>query len=132
MARILIVDDNSTIRSQLSRAFVARRHEPFEAATGEEAIEVGRTTRPAGIVVDLVLPGIGGLGVLAALRTEIAGLVGIAISGVFDRGTGTRAARSAGAVEFMSKPFRMDHLVDVLERNLTHPPTHPPTHPAHA
>ncbi len=102
MASVLVVEDDDNLRATICRGFESRRHAVFSAATGEEAIEVGRRAKPAAAVIDLALPGLGGLGAFAALKTENRRLIGIAISGVFAASDGVRASREAGAAGFFA------------------------------
>jgi CheY-like chemotaxis protein len=70
------------MRQALCRQFQAHGHVTLSAASGEEAMTVGRHQRPDAAVVDLILPTLDGFGVFAALKTEHPGLLGVAISGV--------------------------------------------------
>ena len=114
MASVLIVDDHPGVRVSLRRAFQTRRHTTHEARSGEEAIAIGIVERPDVVIVDLVLPGLSGLGALAALKSENAKTIGIAISGVTSP---ERIASwsTAGAVQFFAKPVDVEALVRCAE-----------------
>lgn len=69
--KVLVVDDHAIVRAGL-RGLLARLpgSELFEAASGEEALAVVRRLRPSLIVLDLNLPGLGGLELLRRIRVE--------------------------------------------------------------
>ena len=57
MAKILIVDDEPDIRSALGRFFARSGHDVLRASTGEEAVLLVQTERPAVVLLDLELAG---------------------------------------------------------------------------
>ena len=66
--KILLVDDHSIVRAGLRGLLATRpRTELLEAATGEDALTLVRDTRPDLVILDLNLPGIGGLELLRRL-----------------------------------------------------------------
>jgi DNA-binding NarL/FixJ family response regulator len=69
--KILLVDDHSIVRAGL-RGLLATipRTETFEAATGEDALALVRSARPELVILDLNLPGLGGLELLRRLLSE--------------------------------------------------------------
>ena len=60
-AKILIVDDAQQVRRVLRTALSAEGYEIFEAGTGEEALESIRRSAPDLILLDVNMPGMGGL-----------------------------------------------------------------------
>src|SRR4029450_9501374 len=60
-AKILIVDDAQQVRRVLRTALSAAGYTVFEAGTGEEALESIRQSTPDAILLDVNMPGIGGL-----------------------------------------------------------------------
>ena len=69
--KILIVDDEEPIRNVCQRSLSKAGHAVALAATGEEAVEILKTTVPDGIVVDLLLPGaIDGFGVMERVHAD--------------------------------------------------------------
>ncbi|MBV9994979.1 MAG: response regulator transcription factor [Caulobacteraceae bacterium] len=66
--RVLVVDDHAIVRDGLERLLTADGgHEVTQAATGREALARARAGRPELIVLDLNLPGLGGLELLRRL-----------------------------------------------------------------
>lgn len=67
---VLLVEDDSDIRSLLRRRIERLGHRVVEAATGEAAISLARLHHPVLIVLDILLPGIDGWEVLRRLRAD--------------------------------------------------------------
>ena len=70
MARVLVVDDEPDVLLLCRVNLQHAGHEVLEAADGDQAIEIARRERPDAIVLDLMLPHVGGYEVLAALREQ--------------------------------------------------------------
>ncbi len=109
MSRVLVVDDEPQIRRALATNLRARGYEVDLAPTGEEALRLAAAHRPDVVVLDLGLPGIDGLEVVAGLRgwTEVP----IIVLSVRDAESDKVAALDAGADDFVTKPFGMDELL---------------------
>ena len=115
MAKILIVDDEPDILSALSRFFVRSGHDVLRAATGEEAVMLVQSERPAVVLLDLFLPDISGFEVLERTREERP--VIIMITGHGDIPAAVHAMQ-AGAEGFLTKPVELMHLGAVVDRAL--------------
>jgi CheY-like chemotaxis protein len=70
MATILLVDDDPASRYALAHLLASPTVHIAEAVNGADALERIRESRPVALVLDLVMPGLGGLDVLAALRAD--------------------------------------------------------------
>jgi DNA-binding response OmpR family regulator len=109
MARVLVVDDDHTVREVVVSYLRAGRHDVDEAADGETALESMRA-RPADLVVlDLMLPGIDGLEVCRRLRetSDVPVIMLTALGGETDRVVGLER----GADDYVTKPFSPRELV---------------------
>ena len=115
MAKILIVDDEPDIRSALGRFFARSGHDVLRASTGEEAVLLVQTERPAVVLLDLFLPDISGFEVLERTRAERP--VIIMITGHGDIPAAVHAMQ-AGAEGFLTKPVELMHLGAVVDRAL--------------
>ena len=107
MQNILIVDDSPTIRKMVRASLQAIESAEFvEASTGLEAIEQLAVTRMQLIVLDLNMPDMHGLEVLAFIRGQER-YRPLPILVLTTRGdeASRRAAIAAGASAFMTKPF---------------------------
>jgi two-component system nitrogen regulation response regulator NtrX len=104
MAAILIVDDEPNIRRLLASLLAAEGHTSRTAATGEDGLVAVADSEPDVVLLDLALPGAGGLEILATLRTTHPALPVVMMSG---RATLTDAVRATkiGAFHFIEKPL---------------------------
>jgi DNA-binding response OmpR family regulator len=124
MARVLVVDDDRTVREVVVSYLRAHRHEVVEAADGEQALRQMRE-RPADLVVlDLMLPGIDGLEVCRRLR--LTGDVPIIMLTALGAETDRVAGLERGADDYVTKPFSPRELAlrvdSVLRRTDAGPP----------
>jgi two-component system, OmpR family, KDP operon response regulator KdpE len=102
--KILIVDDEPAIRRGLRTALNGLGFESFEAARGEEALSLVRTARFDVILLDLNMPGIGGVETCRRIRRFSPRLPILVIS-VNDSEDGKVEALEAGADDYITKPF---------------------------
>ena len=116
MSRILVVDDEPQIRRALDINLRIRGYEVDQAATGEEALALAASRHPDAIVLDLGLPGIDGIEVVAGVRGWSG--VPIIILSVRDGEADKVAALDAGADDYVTKPFGMDELLARLRAAL--------------
>ena len=109
MTRVLIIDDEPQILRALRINLSVRGYEVTTAATGAAALRAAAETRPEVIVLDLGLPDMDGLEVLAGLRgwndTPV-----IVLSARSDSAEKV-AALDAGADDYVTKPFGMDEFL---------------------
>jgi CheY-like chemotaxis protein len=110
---ILICEDEAALR-ELVRVSLGAGYGFLEAADGAEAVELAKRHRPDVVVLDLMLPGLSGLDVLARLRDDENGrrLPVVVISAWSDA---RDEAFAAGADRFVLKPFIPDDLRAVVE-----------------
>ncbi len=115
--RILVVEDDEDMRENLRRILGGAGYEVLMAEDGAEAMTLLRT-RPCHLVLtDLVMPGMGGLELLKEIRQQDQNLPVVFLSAFGDRATFARATE-LGAVDFVTKPFRADFLLRLIQRTL--------------
>lgn len=139
-ARVLVVDDSSTIRAVLGKMLSQEGHVVFKAPDGETGIELAHSEQPDLIFLDIVLPGMNGFAVLRALRRDPATqtIPIVMISGNL-QATEQFYVQRFGADDFMKKPFgrsevfaRIQHLTKtgrLVIRERTHDETPAPVEP---
>ena len=115
-SRVLIVDDEPQIRRVMRTALAAEGYEPYEARTGEEALEALREFDPDVILLDINMPGIGGMAACREIR--VASDVAIIVLSVRDSERDKIAALDAGADDYITKPFSMNELMARIRANL--------------
>jgi two-component system response regulator MprA len=108
--RILVVDDDRSVRESLRRSLEFNGYSVELAADGAEALARVPNVRPDAIVMDVMMPRLGGLEATRALRTagnDVPILVLTARDAVNDRVDGL----DAGADDYLTKPFALDELL---------------------
>jgi DNA-binding response OmpR family regulator len=107
MARVLVVDDEPTVRWLLARALSREDHEVIEAPDGPSALEA-LALQPDLIVLDLVMPGMSGLAVLDEVRarSEVPVILLTGMRAEADRINGF----DHGADDYLVKPFSIGEL----------------------
>ena len=113
--RILLVDDSLAFRERLARAFVERGYEVSAAANYNEAMALARKGSPHLAVVDLRMPGRGGLELLKDLKALDGTLRVLVLSGFGSIATAVDAVRM-GATNFLPKPADADDILAAFER----------------
>lgn len=114
--RILCVDDSEPNLLLLAR-FLERRGDAFAPArTGEEALERAWADRPDAVLLDLELPDLGGLEVLAALRADARTReVPVVVVSADARAERIAEAQACGARDYLVKPLDLARLGAVLD-----------------
>jgi two-component system, OmpR family, KDP operon response regulator KdpE len=120
-ARILVVDDEPQIRRVLRAALATQGYEIHEARTGEEALEAVRDSRFDLILLDMNMPGLGGLETCRSIRATSE--VAIIMLTVHDTEHDKVAALDAGADDYVTKPFGMPELSARIRAALRRLPT---------
>ncbi len=101
--RILIVDDEKTIRRFLKATLASHGYVVFEASTGSEALDQSVSSHPDAIILDLGLPDIDGIDVTRKIRQRAK--TPIIILSVREDESDKIAALDAGADDYLTKPF---------------------------
>jgi len=109
---VFIVDDDVSVRESLELLISTMGWQPEAFATAQEFLSRPRATVPCCLVLDVTLPGLNGL----ELQQRLAGRPDMPI--IFITGHGdvpmSVQAMKAGAVEFLTKPFKDDVLLDAI------------------
>lgn len=105
--RVLIVDDEASVRKVMA-AVLAQLGLPCEtAASGEEALRILETHRIDAVISDLQMPGMSGMELLAKVRKSYPQIVFLVVTGVDDIRIGIQAMRQ-GADDYLVKPLQVD------------------------
>ena len=116
-AHLLVVDDEKGIRDALVQLFEYEGHEVSTAEDGHKGIDLAEKLRPDVTFLDVKMPGLDGLDVLARLREMDPHAVVVMISGHGTIDTAVEATRK-GAYDFLEKPLDTDRLLVTLRRAL--------------
>ena len=118
MPRVLCADDDSLIRDLLERTLNAGGYDVVLAADGAEAIRLLDSGEPFdALVTDHSMPGAAGVDVIEHATRVDPTMPSIIVTAYHDLDLAIRAMH-AGAVGFLPKPFRPDHLLTVVESGL--------------
>ena len=107
--RVLVVDDEPQIQRALEVNLVARGYQVDLASSGEEAVSLAASRRPDVVLLDLGLPGLDGLGVIASLRSW--SQMPILVLSARGEESDKIGALDAGADDYVAKPFGMGELL---------------------
>lgn len=113
--RILVVEDEDKLRRVIQLHLEANGYEVEQARTAEEAVL--RAGEADLVLTDLRLPGMDGMELLGHIRRQNAHTPVIVMT-AFGTVENAVAAMKAGAVDFLLKPFSLDHLSAVVEKAL--------------
>jgi len=122
---IIVVDDQPKIRRFMRTTLVAEGYEVDEAKTGEEALESIRELRPDLVVLDMNMPGMGGLAACREIRRDSD--VAIVMLTVRNSEEDKVAALDAGADDFVTKPFSTPELMARIRAALRRVPSAQPS-----
>ena len=117
MACLLLVDDDAPSRSAVTALCRALGHETWEAPDAESGLAAAREHSPELVLLDLYMPGRGGLAVLPDFLALPCAPCVVMLTGLADVPTAVAAMR-AGASDFLEKPIRLEVLEHSLQRVL--------------
>ena len=120
-AKILVVDDEPQIRRMMRATLTGSGHQVDEARTGEEAMEKFGEFLPDLVLLDLNMPGMGGLATCREIRNRSE--VPIIILTVRNSEKEKVEALDAGADDYVSKPFGMQELLARIRAALRRTPS---------
>ena len=115
VVQVLVVDDEVHIRETLTGVLEDEGYVAAGAVDGESALQYLAAHRVDVMLLDIWLPGMGGLDVLSRVREQFPGVTVIMISG---HGTVNIAvdAIKQGAFDFIEKPLSIDRILMVMEK----------------
>jgi len=120
LGKILVVDDDPQIRRVMKATLVGHSYEVMEARTGEEALEKLPQEMPNLVLLDMNMPGMGGLETCRAVRAGSD--VPVIILSVRNTEKDKVAALDAGADDYVTKPFGIEELLARIRAALRRSP----------
>jgi len=121
--RILVVDDEPQIRRMMRTTLTGTGYEVDDAKSGEEALNKVRDFRPDLILLDMNMPGMGGLAACRAIRADTS--IAIIMLTVRNSEKDKVDALDAGADDFVTKPFSSPELLARIRAALRRVPISP-------
>ncbi len=122
--RVLLVDDHAVVRSGLSAFLLAFDDLELvgEAGSGEEALRLCEQVQPDLVLMDLVMPGMGGAAATRAIRERHPQIQVIALTSFKEKEL-VQAALDAGAIGYLLKNVSTDELADAIRAAYAGRPT---------
>ena len=115
---VFVVDDDADVRESLQELLDSVGLHSQSFGTAQEFLAVGHGDGPSCLILDVRLPGISGLDLQHELKRGRISIPIIFLTAHADVPMSVRAMKS-GAVEFLTKPFRQQDLLDAVQRSLT-------------
>jgi CheY-like chemotaxis protein len=111
--RILVVDDDASIRTFVQSALADTGYEVKLAVNGQQALDEVARDRPHLILLDVRMPGVDGWEVLDALRSAAGDQTPVVV--MTAEYSGQERALASGAQGYLAKPFELDDLLDCVD-----------------
>jgi CheY-like chemotaxis protein len=111
---VLVIDDDEAVRDLMARFLGKEGFRSVTAGSGEEGLQLARELQPDVITLDVLMPGMDGWSVLAALKADaaLADIPVVMLTMLDDRNLGY----ALGAADYLTKPIDRERLVAVLGR----------------
>ena len=113
--RVLIVDDEETVRNLLQRTLKEADYSVTTAANGQEALDKVSELNVGVVLLDIKMPGVSGMEVLRQLASGRPDICVIMATAVADVQTAVEAMK-LGAYDYITKPFNLDDVVITVQR----------------
>lgn len=119
MKKVLIVEDNASLRKDVVEMLNYEGFEVYEAENGRIGVDIARRYLPDLIICDIMMPELDGYGVLDELQDDpiTATIPFIFLTAKTDRYS-NRQAQGMGANAFVTKPFEVNNLMAVIRAQL--------------
>jgi DNA-binding NtrC family response regulator len=118
LAKILVIDDEQSIRDLLDTLLRRKGYDVLLAGSGQKGLEFYRRERPDVVVLDLKMPGMDGLTVLQQIRSLDPKQPVIVLTGA-GTAESEQQVHALGATEYIEKEFSLHRLGDSLKRLLS-------------
>ncbi len=112
--KLLLVDDEDDFISALAERLRIRNYDTKLATSGEAAMLLIQMERPDIVLLDVKMPGMGGMETLRQIKAKDPSIDVIMVTGSVDSKVG-ESARSAGATDHMVKPFDIKSLTEKIQ-----------------
>lgn len=111
--RILVVDDEEELVHALVERLQLRGMDALGAVTGQEALERIRSEAFDVVLLDVKMPGLGGMKVIREIKDQHSGVQVIMLTG-HSSAEDAQRGRQLGAFEYLQKPVNIDKLCQIL------------------
>lgn len=119
LKRVLVVDDETSVRSALGKFLTKKGYEVLQAKGGEEALTEYKVERPDVVLLDIRMPGVSGMDVLRSIQQQEPDTIIIMTTAVNEVESAVEAMK-LGAFDYLVKPVDLNQLMASLERANKH------------
>ncbi|HTM30302.1 MAG TPA: sigma-54 dependent transcriptional regulator [Vicinamibacterales bacterium] len=116
---VLVIDDEEIMREILQTLLEREGYAVRVAAAGQEGLDLARALPFDAVIVDVMMPGLDGLQVLEEIKKHDDGLPVLMITAYASMDTAIKAMK-AGAFDYITKPFKNDEVLVVLQNAIEH------------
>lgn len=114
-ASVFVVDDDASVRKSLTRLIEAAGYAVEAFGSARDFLKATPTRGPCCLVLDVRMPGLTGLELQSTLAQAVHRIPVVFITGHGDIAMGVKAMK-AGAIDFLTKPFTSEDLLDAIRR----------------
>ena len=115
--KLLIADDDASLRLLVSATLSSEDYEILQAATGTEALQITQSERPRLVLLDVRMPGLDGIEVCRRIKADPElQATWVVMLTAEDAKADKEAGLAAGADAYLTKPFWPLQLLTVIER----------------
>lgn len=111
--KVLLVDDEEEFVSTLAERLELREIETIVSTDGDDALRIINTERPPVVVLDVMMPGLGGLDVLQQIKRNYPQIQVILLTGRGSTNDGIKGMR-LGAFDYLMKPVKIEDLIQKM------------------
>lgn len=115
--RVLVVDDEGGMRRSLARVLKAKGYQVETAESGEQALLLAAAFQPQCVLIDVRMPGIGGVEASCQLKQKLPDAMLIFMSAFFADGV-VDEVQALGPVKLLPKPLDIERLLVLIEEAL--------------
>ena len=119
--RILIIDDEPEICNMVTEFLIDSGYAASYALNGPEGLSLIEKNPPSLVLLDVGLPGMGGVEVMREIHEKLPSLPVIILTGYKDTDTVTKLAEY-GAWEYLTKPINLETLLNQVVKDIIGPP----------
>ena len=117
MARILVIEDSMYQRTKITKVLETEGHLVLTASNGREGLLTAASSEPDCVLLDLIMPEMGGLEVLQELYDKKLSLPVIVHTADIQETT-RQHCLELGAIAFINKPLKPEELLEAVQRAL--------------
>ncbi len=115
MEKILVVDDENQVVRLLQDFLTSKGFEVYTALNGTEALDKVKEVKPRMVLLDIMMPGMGGIDTLKEIKKIDPNIAVLMITAVIDEELANRAVK-LGAFDYITKPFDIHEILALIKR----------------